>query len=673
MKKIFLSILFSTLIFFPENSFSLTYDKKTQTRNVQSGGDGSNVRAEIEGFFGNASNAPNCKKFNYNLRQIRQGLVVLYKNDTVVSIEKGLFDCSLNSKNQPTYTMWEGLREEVTIGETQIFFKHDSINKHVYVKDKSGSWYYVTKNRDAVNWTQANANFTQRPATKDEIQHAEKLFIYFKNLDLSSRSAKIYGDKILRETEFAKKDSNSTIRVNGNLYWSNSKTGPSTVDEAKKQFGNRKLNFIEGIWYGDSLGTVFIIKDPSENRFKLFIINLNKDQYSNNLYNQTWQTTFIGEYYNYDFFSRIWYHTGQQPYYRTQSGKAFIINNELSIVFDSLSEQGKFMDHKMRRIWPTNINEYNSNLSSVSKNSASSLKQSTLPNCEGSYNERTWTNCYGIYKWSNTNSKYEGEFLNGDRHGFGSFFYSNGDKYIGEFKNDRINGMGSVFFASGAKYIGELKNGKRHGQGTYIYSDGKRLKGTWNENEYVDSKNYRKVENENTNFYNKIKSSSEPKSKTSSSIKEYWWVLVLLAGVIFFVYTQTKKDLNLGTERSFKSRMRVDQNIILSFFNGQKSLGFSFWIMYSLFNLINLSVFSILDDYSANQIIYSSISGIFAWVVIFYYIFSSIAAWRSATNYKFEKIRNRETFGWAIVTYVTISALSILLGIGFTQGFLEAI
>ncbi len=35
---------------------------------------------------------------------------------------------------------------------------------------------------------------------------AEKLFTFYKNLDFSSRSAKIYGDKILGETQFTKKD-----------------------------------------------------------------------------------------------------------------------------------------------------------------------------------------------------------------------------------------------------------------------------------------------------------------------------------------------------------------------------------------------------------------------------------------------------------------------------------
>ena len=168
----------------------------------------------------------------------------------------------------------------------------------------------------------------------------------------------------------------NSIWASENLYWSNSKTGPSTIEEAKRQFGNRTLNLIEGIWFGDSLGTVFIIKDSSESRFKLFIIDLAKDQYSNNLYNRTWEATFIYEKQSMIFFSRIWYHTGKQPYYRTQGGKAFTNNNELSLIYDSLSEHGLFMDNKMRRIWPMDINEYNLSFTSKEKKlDSSSIKE----------------------------------------------------------------------------------------------------------------------------------------------------------------------------------------------------------------------------------------------------------------------------------------------------------
>ena len=321
----------------------------------------------------------------------------------------------------------------------------------------------------------------------------------------------------------------------------------------------------------------------------------------------------------------------------------------------------------------TNIENATSNLNTKPSVINQSSKQSKLSNCVGRYNENTWTNCYGIYKWSTVNESYEGEFLNGKRHGFGSYFYANGSKYIGEWSNDRANGKGTMIFVSGAKYVGEVKNAKRHGQGTYFYVDGERLTGKWNENEFVDANNYRKIDNDNSNFYRKPQSAENTKLRTSSGVKEYWWVAVLLIGIIFFVYTQTKKDLNINTERSFKPRVKETHNIIIQFIEGKKTLGFSFWIMYALLTTINFFLFSILDDYSAKNNLNTLIAQIFAWIVIGCYVFSCMGTWKSATNYKLQKIRTREPFVWATAVYITIVVISILISIGFIQGFLQAI
>ena len=321
----------------------------------------------------------------------------------------------------------------------------------------------------------------------------------------------------------------------------------------------------------------------------------------------------------------------------------------------------------------TNIEKATSNLNTKPSVINQSSKQSKLSNCVGRYNENTWTNCYGIYKWSTVNESYEGEFLNGKRHGFGSYFYANGSKYIGEWNNDRANGKGTMIFVSGAKYVGEVKNAKRHGQGTYFYVDGERLTGKWNENEFVDANNYRKIDNDNSNFYRKPQSAENTKLRTSSGVKEYWWVAVLLIGIIFFVYTQTKKDLNINTERSFKPKIRETHNIITQFIEGKKTLGFSFWIMYALLTTINFFLFSILDDYGAKNNLNSLIAQIFAWIVIGCYVFSCMGTWKSATNYKLQKIRTREPFVWATAVYITIVVISILISIGFVQGFIQAI
>ena len=44
-------------------------------------------------------------------------------------------------------------------------------------------------------------------------------------------------------------------------FWSNKNDGPTSVEAAKKIFSGRKLDYIEGIWFDDQLGTVVIFED----------------------------------------------------------------------------------------------------------------------------------------------------------------------------------------------------------------------------------------------------------------------------------------------------------------------------------------------------------------------------------------------------------------------------
>ena len=81
-----------------------------------------------------------------------------------------------------------------------------------------------------------------------------------------------------------------------------------------------------------------------------------------------------------------------------------------------------------------------------------------------------WSNCTGEEN-INGRHQYKGEFLNGQRHGFGVMDVLHpdfkGDNYVGEWKNGAFNGQGTYTFANGNKYVGEFKDGKSNGQGTY--------------------------------------------------------------------------------------------------------------------------------------------------------------------------------------------------------------
>ena len=54
-------------------------------------------------------------------------------------------------------------------------------------------------------------------------------------------------------------------------------------------------------------------------------------------------------------------------------------------------------------------------------------------------------------------NKYEGNFKDSAKDGFGIRYFSDGDKYVGYWKNDKMHGYGIYYFNNGNKYIGEWK------------------------------------------------------------------------------------------------------------------------------------------------------------------------------------------------------------------------
>ena len=106
----------------------------------------------------------------------------------------------------------------------------------------------------------------------------------------------------------------------------------------------------------------------------------------------------------------------------------------------------------------------------------------------------------GIYTWPD-GEQYEGEFLNGNYHGFGKLLESNGSWKEGTWENDEFilgkglwildsgatyegersqeawNGKGTYTWPDGKQYEGEFLNGDRHGTGIYTWPDGKQYEG----------------------------------------------------------------------------------------------------------------------------------------------------------------------------------------------------
>ena len=63
--------------------------------------------------------------------------------------------------------------------------------------------------------------------------------------------------------------------------------------------------------------------------------------------------------------------------------------------------------------------------------------------------------------------------------GEGTFKYPEGGKYEGQWKNGKKYGWGIETLPCGEKYIGTWRHGKRNGKGVETFSDGQKYAGNW--------------------------------------------------------------------------------------------------------------------------------------------------------------------------------------------------
>jgi len=114
----------------------------------------------------------------------------------------------------------------------------------------------------------------------------------------------------------------------------------------------------------------------------------------------------------------------------------------------------------------------------------------------------------GTFVWGSetqwAGDKYSGEWLNGMRHGNGTYVYATGAKYIGEYKNNQMDGEGTYIWANGDKYIGGWQAGKRHGAGDYTFADGSKKTGVWENGVYKGVN-----QNSNVNYNSDVKQKTE--------------------------------------------------------------------------------------------------------------------------------------------------------------------
>lgn len=77
----------------------------------------------------------------------------------------------------------------------------------------------------------------------------------------------------------------------------------------------------------------------------------------------------------------------------------------------------------------------------------------------------------GQILWANGN-RYEGDLVQGRKHGEGSFAWASGQRYSGQWADDQPRGKGQMRFANGDDYEGEVADGLPQGQGRMRYASG---------------------------------------------------------------------------------------------------------------------------------------------------------------------------------------------------------
>lgn len=94
-------------------------------------------------------------------------------------------------------------------------------------------------------------------------------------------------------------------------------------------------------------------------------------------------------------------------------------------------------------------------------------------------------NGYGVGLWKK-GGRYEGLWINNNRHGQGKYYWADGEFYDGEFLMDKREGFGKYVWKNGGYFIGYWKADQRHGEGILYEKNGKvRLQGTWSNDQYV--------------------------------------------------------------------------------------------------------------------------------------------------------------------------------------------
>eukprot|EP00877_Chromochloris_zofingiensis_P003782 jgi/Chrzof1/13404/Cz07g31220.t1 len=111
------------------------------------------------------------------------------------------------------------------------------------------------------------------------------------------------------------------------------------------------------------------------------------------------------------------------------------------------------------------------------------LKGAALDDCyRGPSHSQGVRNGHGTYVYPNRFYAYDGEYVEGKKHGHGRLMMADGGMYEGEFADDEIQGTGTRYFSNGNIYTGAFQCGMMHGTGTLQMTNGDVYQGRFTNN-----------------------------------------------------------------------------------------------------------------------------------------------------------------------------------------------
>ena len=105
---------------------------------------------------------------------------------------------------------------------------------------------------------------------------------------------------------------------------------------------------------------------------------------------------------------------------------------------------------------------------------------------------------FGTYYYKN-GDEYKGNFNTSIRQGFGVMKYANGDRFDGDFHQNLAQGPGRYDFVNGDVHVGNYLRGKRHGHGRLMYHNGDEYEGRFRKGQKRD--NHAKYKYNNGDIY----------------------------------------------------------------------------------------------------------------------------------------------------------------------------